>query len=255
VLSSDQGESHAAYIETLSRSRDAGLDTHFELMTHGALYDFAHTTTPDDAQHEGVWLHEPDVSAETYEAYFQNIVTEGKRIGVSFTGMTWPGCSCDACRTRYGELDAVGGRRINPAVWEALLRLAERRAFAGRTVPCFIGSAQDSVEPTPSAARGRHAVFDLRANARDRFGLWTNAVEEVDPDYYISSDGTSGRLVALLEKGAPYLLFYAHWQGLNPEKGVGWDAFREVVDRVDRHLGGKVKWVRPSEITDAAYPT
>jgi hypothetical protein len=251
VLSAGLGESHAAYIEDLSRSREAGLDTHFELMTHSGLYDFARGTVPGDAEHEGVWLHEPGVDADTYEAYFLNIVAQGARIGVSFNGMTWPGCSCEACRSRYAQLDAAGGRGINPAVWEALLRVAEGSGFAGRTVPCFIGSARENAVPVAALSHEDCAVFDLRANARDRFGLWSNTIEDVGPDYYITKDGTAGRFVELLDQSAPYILFYAHWQGMNPEKGVGWDAFREVVDRVGRHMENRVTWVRPSEITDS----
>jgi hypothetical protein len=53
-----------------------------------------------------------------------------------------------------------------------------------------------------------------------------------------------------VEAGAPYCLWYAHWQGLNPVKGVGWQAFRTVVERIRKHLDGRVVWLRPSEITN-----
>jgi len=40
---------------------------------------------------------------------------------------------------------------------------------------------------------------------------------------------------------------------LNPVNGVGWKAFTEVVDRIDRHLHGQVAWMRPSEMAEGYH--
>lgn len=72
-------------------------------------------------------------------------------------------------------------------------------------------------------------------------------------DYYISEDGESGRVVELVRGGAPHCVFYAHWQGLNPANGVGWEAFTQVVRRIRKHLGEQVVWMRPSEYTDRCH--
>ena len=72
----------------------------------------------------------------------------------------------------------------------------------------------------------------------------------MNPDYYITADGKSGILVRHVRAGAPYAIWYAHWQGLNPAKGVGWKAFTTVVKRIRKHLSGRVAWMRPSDITD-----
>ncbi len=103
------------------------------------------------------------------------------------------------------------------------------------------------------AHRGRFGVYDLRANAGDRFGIWLNDPAHVDADYYISDNGRQGRIVELVRSEAPYCLFYAHWQGLNPANGVGWPAFRTVVERVQRHLGDEVTWMRPSDYTNQLH--
>ena len=84
----------------------------------------------------------------------------------------------------------------------------------------------------------------------DRFGIWDNNPDRVDPDYYITADGKSGVIVRHVEEGAPYCLWYAHWQGLNPIDGVGWKAFTTVVLRIREHLEDRVVWLRPSDITD-----
>ncbi|MCY3022645.1 MAG: hypothetical protein NTW87_26995, partial [Planctomycetota bacterium] len=62
--------------------------------------------------------------------------------------------------------------------------------------------------------------------------------------------GKAGILVRHLEAGAPYALWYAHWQGLNPAKGVGWRAFTTVIERIRKHLPERVVWMRPSDISD-----
>ena len=48
-------------------------------------------------------------------------------------------------------------------------------------------------------------------------------------------------------------IFYAHWQGLNPANGVGWNAFRTVVHRIGKHLSNQVIWQRPSAYTDGLH--
>jgi hypothetical protein len=87
-------------------------------------------------------------------------------------------------------------------------------------------------------------------NALDHFGIWENNPQRVDPDYYITYDGKSGIIVRHLQAGAPYCIWYAHWQGLNPAQGVGWPAFTTVVDRIHQHLRERVVWRRPGDITN-----
>jgi hypothetical protein len=250
LLSRPTTAEQRAYIEQLRRAFDCGIDAHAELMTHGGLYDFrAHRVAPD-AQHEGVWLHEPEVTVHEYEEYFGNILAEGEKIGVKFTGITWPGCGCEACTRRYAELRAAGVTRPNPDLWTALLRLARAGRFRRRTVPCFLQPDESKCGPQLLAADGPCGVYDLIANAMDRFGRWDNLPEFVSADYYITADGRSGRIVELVEAGASCCVFYAHWQGLNPHDGKGWQAFTDVVARVKRHLGDRVEWMRPSDITE-----
>jgi hypothetical protein len=250
LLSRPSTAEQRAYIDQVRRAFECGVDAHAELMTHGGLYDFAEHRVPEGAQHEGVWLHEPQVTVEQYEEYFGQVLTEGEKIGVKFTGITWPGCGCEACTRRYAALRAAGITRPNPNLWTALLRLARQGRFRRRTVPCFIHPDESRCGPQLLAADGPCGVYDLIANAADRLGSYTNTEDRASADYYISADGRSGRIVELVQAGAPCCVFYAHWQGLNPFNGVGWRAFTEVVTRVRRFLGDRVEWLRPSDITE-----
>lgn len=239
-----------AFLRHVARAWDCGIDTHMELMTHRGLFDFDANREKEGGVHEGLWLHEPGVTLEEYQRYFAGILAEGQRGGVRFTGFTWPGCGCEACTKRYAELRAGGHRAPNPAMWQALLNLATEGKFRGRTVPCFFDSSESEGAIHRKTSDGAFGVYDLMPNAGDHFGIWENNPKRVDPDYYITEDGKSGILVRHLQSGAPYCIWYAHWQGLNPAKGVGWPAFTAVVERIGKHLRGQVTWMRPSEITD-----
>lgn len=243
-------EEEKAFLRQLSRAWECGVGTHMELMTHQTLFDFDANRPKDGAGHEGLWLYEPGVTVEQYQQYFAAILTEGQRAGVRFTGLTWPGCSCEACTKRYAELRAGGHREPNPAMWQALLNLAKAGKFRGRTVPCFFDASESDDAIVHKAADGGYGVYDLMPNALDHFGIWENNPKRVDPDYYITEDGKSGIIVRRVQSGAPYCIWYAHWQGLNPAQGVGWPAFTTVVERISKHLRDRVIWMRPSEITD-----
>jgi hypothetical protein len=277
LLSCPTTDLQRAYILQLQRAYACGVDSHFELMTHAGLYDFEANRLPAEAIHEGLWLYEPAISVDEYEAYFQHILDEGEKIGVRFTGLTWPGCGCTACNKRYRQLwsesfkrnlseiksDSLNMHRLkstlqgfrtgpepNPNVWKALLNLAKCGKFREHTIPCFFGNERKQCAARLMASEGNFGVYDLPPVAADRLGLWLNDPHQVNADYYITKDGRSGRIVDLVRAEAPYCLLYAHWQGLNPSNGVGWDAFTRVISRVQRSLGDQIIWMRPSQFTN-----
>jgi len=129
-------------------------------------------------------------------------------VGIRFTGLTQPGCGCDACVRRHQELNTG-----------------------------------DQSDPNPNG------VYNLPPNAEDRFGKWLNAPDWVNADYYITADGQAGRIVDLVRAQASYCIFYTHWQGLNSTNGVGWKAFTQVIQRVQKYLHQDVDWMRPSDYT------
>jgi hypothetical protein len=239
------------YITQVQRAFQCGMDTHCELYTHDGLFDFQAKRMPPGAIHEGVWLFEPEVPLEAYEAYLSYILAEGEALGVRFTGLTWPGCDCPACNRRYRELQAQGVNTPNPNFWQALLNLAKAGRWRGRSVPCFFGEDLPEAKALLMASEGTYGVYALSPNAGDHFGVWLNDPQYVNADYYITADGQAGRIVELRRAQAPYAIFFSHWQGLNPVNGVGWEAFKEVIQRIQKHLRDEVVWMRPSEYTDS----
>ena len=249
-MSRSPTDAEREYLGLARRASESGIDAHMEIMTHGGLFDFAGNRTSENAIHEGLWLHEPDVTVQEYEDYFANIISEGERSEIRFTGLTWPGCGCEACSKRYAELRADGVTELSPAVWRALLNLVRQGRFRSRTISSFVTSSETDYGIHLKAGDGEYGVYDLMPNARDRFGIWENEPDHVDPDYYITEDGESGIVARHVREGVPYCIWYAHWQGLNPVNGVGWDAFQTVVERIHTHLRDQVVWMRPSDITD-----
>ncbi len=243
-------EQETLFLRQVRRAWQCGIDTHMELMTHRGRFDFLTNREPEGVIHEGLWLYEPETSQAQYEGYLGNILAEGERAGFKFTGLTWPGCGCKPCQQRYAELRASSHTKPNPALWQALLSLAKQGKFRGRTVPCFFDASETDYDLHRKASDSQWAVFDLMPNAMDHFGIWENNPARVNPDYYITADGKSGIIVRRVQANSPYCVWYSHWQGLNPAKGVGWRAFRSVVERIRRHLGDRVVWMRPSDITN-----
>ncbi len=247
-MADDPDPREEIFLEYAKGSYESGIDTHMEIMTHQELFDFETRKKREEGIHEGLWLHEPGVTAEEYRQYFENILADGERAGVRYTGLTWPGCGCEACTLRYNELREEGPLKFNPAVWDALIQLVSAGKFRTRVIPIFYEANETEFGIFKKASDGAFAVYDLMPNAMDHMGIWENNPDRVDPDYYITEDGKSGIILKHLQQGDPYCLWYMHWQGLNPEKGVGWSAFQTVIERIEKHLGDRVVWMRPSDI-------
>jgi len=241
------------YLWQAKQAYEKGIDSHMEIMTHNTLYNFKEDRKNETGIHEGLWLHEPAVTASEYQEYFSGIIAEGEKSGVKFTGLTWPGCSCEVCTKRYTELKKSGPLHINQAVFDALLNLSRQGRFRVRVLPIFYESSETDFGIFKRAADGKFGVYDLMPNCKDNFGIWENSAAHVDPDYYITEDGKSGIITAHLKNNSPYCMWYMAWQGVNPENGKGWEAFQTVNTRIRRHLGDKVKWMRPSDVVTAYH--
>ncbi len=252
-VTDDPNDNQRIYISQVKQAHEKGIDSHMEIMTHSTLFDFAEGKKNEGGIHEGLWLHEPAVTVEEYQKYFSKVVAEGEKSGIKFTGLTWPGCGCEACTKRYAELKSAGPLHISQAAFDALLNLSKEGKFRGRVLPVFYESSETEYGIFRRAADGKSGVYDLMPNAQDHFGIWENSADHVDPDYYITENGKSGIIIDHLKNEAPYCMWYMHWQGVNPEKGKGWEAFKTVTGRIRKHLGDKVVWMRPGDIVTAYH--
>ncbi|OGG55513.1 MAG: hypothetical protein A3F84_29705 [Candidatus Handelsmanbacteria bacterium RIFCSPLOWO2_12_FULL_64_10] len=228
------------FAEGVGRLRDYPVDTHMEIMTHGRLFDFSRMAPAEGDMTEMAWLDDPAVSVEACRDYFLGTIRVGRNLGISYTGLTTPGTHS----------------HMNPNVWTALLELAEAGEFPNRAVPVFATVEEGTIPatPRPRAVRGRFGVYDLPSGVWDYMASWRNAQDWVNVDHYVDAKG-GGHLAALIQAGSPVAVFHVHWQGLNPQTGLGWEAFEKMIDRLTAQFGDRIVWQRPSEIAAAFHQT
>lgn len=250
LLSEAKTDDQRTFLNLVQRASEMGIDAHMELFTHGGRFDFEKREIPEGVIHEGLWIHTADISVEEYEAYFNSILAEADRVGLKYTGMTWPGCGCQACMSVYRVLDEEGKNVINPNVYQALLNLAREDRFKGKTVTCFVSEELEGCQAQVMAEEGEHKVYDLPPNAGDRFMRNRNGKRVAgDPDYYISEDGASGVIADAVRSDLPYSMFYTHWWAMNPAT-PGWEVFTTTIKRINRFLGDQIEWARASEVCE-----
>jgi len=141
-MTRDPDDNQRLFLTQAKESYQKGIDSHMEIMTHGELFDFEAGRINEEGIHEGLWLHEPGVTIEEYQDYFSSILKEGEISGVKFTGLTWPGCGCAACSSRYADLRKSGPLHINQAAFDALLNLAKDGKFRTRVLSIFYESSE-----------------------------------------------------------------------------------------------------------------
>jgi len=89
-----------------------------------------------------------------YERYFGNIIAEGQRAGIQFSGLPWSDCGCATSSARYATLRAGGQGKPNAAIWQALLNLVKQGRFRSRTVSCFFDSSEKESTIHQKASEG-----------------------------------------------------------------------------------------------------
>lgn len=226
------------FAEVIGRMGGYPVDAHMEIMTHGPLFDFSRMAPAEDGSTEMAWLDDASVSVEACRDYFLGTIDAGRELGVRYTGLTTPGTHRD----------------MNPNVWTALLELAETDAFPNDVVPVFATVEEGKIPMSPrvKAARGRFGVYDLPSGVWDYMASWRNDPDWVNVDHYLDEEG-GGYLASLIEAESPVAIFHMHWQGLNPQTGLGWGPFQRMIDRLMARFGDRITWQRPSEIVSAFH--
>jgi hypothetical protein len=239
-----EGDKEQAYLAQVRRIAAAGFGVHMELMTHDKLWDFAQGRMRRDGPCEGIWLYDPKVSVAEYEVYLEGVLELASRAGVTLTGLSVPGCDCDECQTAWARLQSKGHDNLSDNAWTALLNLARRGRFAGPAVPVYSDEADEAHPTRMMRAEGGFGVCDVRLDmsVQDQIGFSGS-----DADFYISADGTSGRIVDLVLGGAVQCFFCAHWFAMNPRNPEGWATFQEIIRRINAKLSDRIEWVKPAD--------
>jgi hypothetical protein len=209
-----------------------------EILTHTLAWDLANGGLLPITEHE--WMAQQ--TGETLADYMAAGLRILRNVGIVAPGITQP-CSFSGDEQVYARAVLEAEKRVN-----------------GLTHTFYFLNTDDTATPAPSPvvladpARDEFVVSVVSASRADEpfwaaiFGDDVSVTEMAD--YYLSADGTTGRLVELARAGGP-IVFHAHAQTLySSETERGFAALQEVIRRMRRHLGDQLRWMRIGEFAE-----
>ena len=230
--------------ESLALVRDLMLpnwDIHPEMITHTRVIDLK-TGRPlepaNAATMENSWPQEKK-SVDELAEYLSYALKILKNCGLPCEGVTTPG--------GFGNLVKP---ELSLAAGEAL------RDVYGVELPHYFkyvaGGKDESTEPRIEHASGLgtanpRAVVNVPAGTGDWFGGWDGDVKSRG-HLYSNDDATNGRMVELIERGAPAVML-CHWPGMYTQgTREGFGDFKKVVVALNTKYRDRTLWMKISEI-------
>jgi hypothetical protein len=211
-----------------------------EMITHTHVIDLKTgrpLEPPGAATMENSWPPKKQ-SADELASYIAYALKLLKNCDIPCTGVTTPGGFGNQCRP---ELSLA-------------MRQAVTDIFAAE-IPFYfkyVAEAQESTQPRLEQVQGGTAespslVVNVPAGTGDWFGSW-DGDQVPDGNKYISEDATAGRMVELIERGEPAVMF-GHWAGFysNGSKR-GFEACKRVITTINAHFSHRTLWMKTSEM-------
>jgi len=208
-----------------------------EILTHTLAIDLKNNKLLPEM--ESRWM--ATQSEEVLTEYFTKALQTLKNVGITAPGITQPNC--------------FGG----DFGWYTRALLTAEKKVNNITHTFYfndcdgINKKVDSKVVLADKEKNEYVVSVVSASRADE-PFWYTLYGEGDPkklaDYYITEDGTSGRFIDLLSTNSP-LVFHAHGQTLYSNGSeIGFQSLQEVVRRMDKHLKGKIKWMKIGEFAE-----
>ena len=208
-----------------------------EILTHSMAWDIKQRRLLPITEHEWMAAQTEDVLAD----YMAEALRILKKVGIAATGITQP-CSFRGDEDLYAR---------------AVLRAMKKACGISRTF--YFLNADGVTTPINSpvkiadAAKGEYVVSVTSAVRADEpfwESLYGGGDVEKMADYFLSADGRSGRFADLLATGSP-IIFHAHGQTLFSNGArKGFQSLQLVVQRVEKHLSGRVRWMKMLEFAE-----
>jgi hypothetical protein len=177
-------------------------------------------------------------SADELAAYIAYALRILKNAEIPATGVTTPGGFGNKCK--------------------AELSLAMRQALADVFAPeipfyfKYIVDGKEDTRPRLEHVEGAETdspkfVANVPAGTGDWFGGWDGDRPPED-EKYVNADGTGGRMVELIERGEPAIMF-GHWAGFygNGSKN-GLEACKRVITTINGKYRDRTIWMKTSEL-------
>ncbi len=156
---------------------------------------------------------------------------------------------CEGVTTPGGFGNAVK-QELSLATWESVRSVY--RVDLPHYFKYVAGGKNENTEPRVENVRGLgtndvRAVVNVPAGTRDWFGGWDGDLESRG-HLYSNADATKGRMVELIERGAPAIML-CHWPGMytqGTKKGL--HDFQAVVVALNRRFKNETQWMKVTEI-------
>lgn len=216
-------------------------DIHPEMISHTRVIDIKTGLPFPDATPQFMenweWSQEksPDELA-AYISYALNVLNEA---GLYCEGVTTPGgfCGRNIPNLATATMDAVKD------IYKADVSHFFRSVITDieKSVSPVVVDKRDIQSSDPSCS------VHITGCTNDWFGGW-DGLTPGNVDKFITEDLNSGRMVDVIESGEPAIMV-CHWPGIyyNGEK-LGFNIFKEVVNRLKQKYGSEIHWMKLSEI-------
>ncbi len=237
------GWTKAELADSLQLVRDVMMpqwDIHPEMATHTRVIDLktGHPYADISTKFMENWEWTTGRSADEIAAYLAYALGILKNAGLPCTGVTTPGGF---------------GKKARPQMAQATFQ-AVREVFAAEIPDYFTDLFHEgdaSLAPLVLNASGLdgpdpRCVVQVIGCTGDWTGGWDNT-PVVGADKFITADGARGRMVEVIQRGGPAIMF-GHWTGLhfNGEE-TGFKVFQEVVKRLHARFDN-LHWMKNSEL-------
>lgn len=177
-------------------------------------------------------------SADELAAYVAYALRILKNAEIPATGVTTPGGFGNKCK--------------------AELSLAIRQALTdvfATEIPFYfkyIVEGNEDTRPRLEHVEGAETeapkfVANVPADTGDWFGSW-DGDQIPQPEKYCTEDGSAGRMIELIERGEPSIMF-GHWAGFYGNGSrKGFDGCKRIISTINSKYGDRTIWMKPSEL-------
>jgi hypothetical protein len=217
-----------------------GFDIHPEMITHTRVIDLATGRPLAETGPAGMenWYPREEKSADELASYIAAALRVLRNCDLPCEGVTTPGGFGNGVESNLSQ-----------AVGEAV-----GDVFGAEVPHYFKYVAEGGESPAPRLEHVRdlgtgdpRVVVDVPAAAGDWFGGW-DGDEPSRGHLYADAEAGSGRMVELVERGGPAIM-YCHWPGLFTHgTKEGFRDLQRVVLALARRFGDRTAWMKLSEI-------
>ena len=207
-----------------------------EILTHAKTVDLENGGLLD--MNENVWARTQN--AGTLTPYIAKALELHRAAGLPATGVTSPWDFGIEVEDEYVEAISAAFKQVfgRSDSWYFLRGL--------RNVP--------DARPWVALNRDGRRVVSVPATGNDHFWKMMDTTDVSDEyvsavaDELITEDGTSGEIIALMERNS-WPILITHWQSLfSNGRGTGLRALAEVARRIEKNLADRVEWMSSEEL-------